>query len=60
MPPNSSTIKSNHNEIRKHQIGSGERGDKIRTIRCQDGIVIDHVSGQKWNLDSYLKGNWPI
>lgn len=43
---------------RRNQVGSGMRGDKIRTIRYQDGIVIDHINGQKWNLRDYLKGKW--
>src|SRR5262249_47654272 len=45
-------------EARKRQVGSGMRGDKRRTIRCQDGIVTDHVSGRRWNLKEYLRGDW--
>jgi peptide chain release factor 1 len=41
---------------RKHQQGSGMRGDKRRTIRCQDGQVTDHLSGRKWELKAYLRG----
>jgi peptide chain release factor 1 len=41
---------------RRRQVGSGMRGDKRRTIRCQDGVVTDHVTGQRWNLRSYLRG----
>lgn len=43
---------------RKQQVGSGQRGDKRRTIRCQDGQVNDHVTGRKWRLREYLKGEW--
>lgn len=43
---------------RRTQIGSGMRGDKRRTIRCQDGIVTDHITGQQWNFKDYEKGNW--
>lgn len=43
---------------RRQQIGSGQRGDKRRTIREQDGRVADHVTGQKWNLADYMKGDW--
>jgi peptide chain release factor 1 len=43
---------------RKQQAGSGMRGDKRRTVRCQDGIVTDHLSDQKWKLDDYLRGEW--
>jgi peptide chain release factor 1 len=43
---------------RKLQVGSGMRGDKRRTIRCQDGIVTDHLTGRRWNLKEYLRGEW--
>ena len=43
---------------RRAQIGSGMRGDKRRTIRCQDGQVTDHVTGQRWPLVKYLEGDW--
>jgi len=43
---------------RRSQVGSGMRGDKRRTIRCQDGIVTDHVTNRKWNLKEYLRGDW--
>ena len=39
----SSTIAS----TRKDQVGSGMRGDKIRTYRFQDDIVTDHRSGKR-------------
>ena len=42
---------------RRDQIGSGQRGDKIRTIRLQDGHVIDHRSGKKMPASRYLKGH---
>lgn len=43
---------------RKGQVGSGMRGDKRRTIRCQDGTVVDHPTGRAWRLAEYLRGNW--
>ena len=43
---------------RKQQVGSGMRGDKIRTIRQQDGNVTDHVTGKTWRYKDYVKGNW--
>lgn len=45
-------------EDRRRQLGSGMRGDKRRTIRCQDGQVHDHVSGRRWRLKDYLRGEW--
>ena len=43
---------------RRAQVGSGMRGDKRRTIRCQDGIVTDHLLGRRWPLRAYLRGEW--
>ena len=43
---------------RKQQVGSGQRGDKIRTIRYQDGIVTDHRTGKTFKLKEYLRGEW--
>ncbi len=43
---------------RREQVGSGMRGDKRRTIRVQDGAVHDHVTGRRWRLKEYLRGEW--
>lgn len=43
---------------RRAQVGSGMRGDKRRTIRVQDGQVNDHVTGRRWELKAYLRGDW--
>jgi peptide chain release factor 1 len=43
---------------RRDQIGSGMRGDKRRTIRCQDGVVTGHITGRRWDLKTYLRGEW--
>jgi peptide chain release factor 1 len=43
---------------RRGQVGSGMRGDKRRTIRVQDEQVHDHVSGKRWRLRDYLRGEW--
>lgn len=42
---------------RKAQVGQGMRGDKRRTIRCQDGVVVDHVTNRTWRLREYLRGD---
>jgi peptide chain release factor 1 len=47
-----------HASNRKGQVGSGQRGDKRRTIRVQDGSVTDHVTGKSWTWRDYEKGNW--
>lgn len=44
------------NADRALQIGSGMRGDKIRTYRQQDDVVIDHRTGRKARLSDVLRG----
>ncbi|MBT7913394.1 PCRF domain-containing protein [Candidatus Bathyarchaeota archaeon] len=51
--------KGQRNSDRRSQLGSGMRGDKVRTIRVRDGIVTDHVSGRKIALKKYLRGELP-
>lgn len=48
------------NSIRRSQIGSGQRGDKIRTYRFQDDIVVDHRTGKKVNLSDIIAGNLDV
>jgi peptide chain release factor 1 len=43
---------------RKRQVGSGQRGDKRRTIRTQDDQVTDHVDGRTWSFRRYARGDW--
>ena len=45
-------------DTRKAQVGSGMRGDKRRTIRTQDGVVTDHVTGRRWRYKEYVRGEW--
>ena len=45
------------NVKRRVQIGSGQRGDKIRTYREQDDLVKDHNSGKKVRLCDIMAGN---
>lgn len=46
------------NAQRAAMVGSGERGDKRRTIRTQDNQVKDHITGRTWRYDDYVRGNW--
>lgn len=43
---------------RQRQVGSGMRGDKIRTYRTQDDQVNDHRTGQRWRLRDWMRGSW--
>ena len=45
---------------RKQQVGSGERGDKIRTYRFQDNVVTDHNTGKIAPCDQVLKGKFNL
>lgn len=41
---------------RRQQVGSGMRGDKIRTYREQDNTVVDHRTGNRAPLNHFLEG----
>jgi len=45
------------NAARKTQVGSGQRGDKVRTYRFQDDRVVDHRIGKKIRLADVLDGD---
>ena len=54
---------SNIANNRKAQVGTGMRGDKIRTYRFQDDIVQDHLTEKRAKCSQIMKGNidllWP-
>jgi peptide chain release factor 1 len=50
------TQRVNRERQRRNQAGSGMRGDKIRTIRLQDDIVIDHETNKKISAKKYIRG----
>jgi peptide chain release factor 1 len=45
---------------RKLQVGSGMRGDKIRTYRFQDDVVKDHITDQTASVKKVLSGNFDL
>ena len=51
------------NNIRKEQVGTGQRGDKIRTIQFQNNSAVDHRTGKRCTSEQYLRGEmhklWP-
>jgi peptide chain release factor 1 len=48
------------NSIRKLQIGSGMRADKVRTFRFQDDSVVDHRTNKKVRCKDIMKGNFDL
>lgn len=44
-------------DVRKNQVGCGERGDKRRTVSMKNAKVIDHITGKKTDVKSYLRGH---
>jgi peptide chain release factor 1 len=46
--------------VRKGQVGSGMRGDKIRTYRMQDDLVTDHQSGKRAKGTKVMKGYFDL
>ena len=44
--------------MKKNQMGSGERGDKRRTYRFQEGMVKDHITGRSASIDKVLSGEF--
>lgn len=49
---------------RKSQVGSGQRGDKIRTIQFQNDSAVDHRTNRRITSEQYLRGYmdklWPV
>lgn len=52
----SSCYNSNIAADRKIQVGSGMRGDKIRTYQFTNDLVVDHQTGKRMILSKYMRG----
>lgn len=50
------THQSNLRDSIKSQVGSGQRGDKIRTVQFQHNIATDHRTGKKITAEEYMRG----
>lgn len=55
-----SDIMSKISNERKKQVGSGMRGDKIRTYRFKDNLVFDHVLNSQARCDKVMKGYFEL
>jgi peptide chain release factor 1 len=51
---------SNIASNRKQQVGSGMRGDKIRTYRFQDDVVKDHLTDKTASVKKVMSGNFDL
>lgn len=45
---------------RSNLVGSGERGDKVRTYRFQDDRVTDHKTGKTASCKKVMSGNFQL
>lgn len=44
------------NNLRRDQVGSGQRSDKRRTVRFQHDEVIDHITEKRMTIKDYMSG----
>lgn len=54
---------SAHQEIantKKSQVGSGMRGDKVRTIQFQNDSAVDHRTGKRMTAKKFMKGEMDL
>lgn len=55
-----SVMHSKLSSVRKEQVGSGMRGDKIRTYRFQEDRVIDHQLDKSSKLKKIMSGGMNV
>jgi len=53
----SERLTEDRNNSRRRQLGSGMRGDKVRTIAVQRDSVIDHGTGKSMKAKEYMRGH---
>ena len=47
---------STRNAERRDQVGTGMRGDKVRTVQVRRGLVMDHRTAKRTSLARYSRG----
>lgn len=47
---------TDRNNMRRQQVGLGQRADKIRTVSEQHGIVSNHLNGKQMDFKRYMRG----
>lgn len=53
-------VQGAQNAVRKAAVGSGERSDKRRTYRFQDGLVHDHQTGRTAPVERVMAGRFEL
>lgn len=54
---NNISSSSSINDTRQSQIGSGMRGDKVRTYRFRDDSITDHKTGKSTSAKKFMRGD---
>ena len=47
-------------ETKKNQVGSGQRGDKVRTIQFQNDSTVDHRNGKRITAKKFMQGHMDL
>lgn len=50
--------RNDRKNTRKDQVGTGMRGDKVRTIQVRNDSIVDHVTGKRTTYKKYQRGDF--
>lgn len=51
-----SKLTGDQNNLRRQQVGSGQRSDKVRTVSEQNDTVTDHRTNKRIDVKRYRRG----